>query len=122
MPLIVILEDEETLVSVLREVFRPLGIDVVGYENKADFLRHPEHASPDLIITDVAAPEMDGLEFLRFRAEIPGLARVPVIVVSGRTEPPTIAAAMAAGAEAFIGKPFETEVLVKTVRRLLRAR
>lgn len=71
----------------------------------------------DTIITDVRMPSMSGLEFLaRVKAAQP---ETPVVLISGHGDRALVSKALEAGASDFIGKPFEREVLIRTMRQTL---
>ena len=74
---------------------------------------------PDLVLLDVMLPGASGLEVLQTLRRDRGLRDVPVIVVSAWQSPDDQAAAATAGADDFLGKPFELEDLTEAVSRLL---
>ena len=122
MPLIAHLEDSEPFAEVLRLVLAEQEIMVAWYPNKADFLRHPEHPIPELIITDIHSPEMGGIEFLYWKSLIERLANVPVVVCSGCPDDETRREAMNFGAAVWIEKPCEFRRLAAEAMRLLGER
>lgn len=63
-PLIAILDDEEALGSILAAEIQSLGFMVIASENKAEFIEELGRVTPDLIISDLNSPGMDGLTFL----------------------------------------------------------
>lgn len=76
-------------------------------------------ARPDLVLLDVMMPGGSGLDVLREIRADPELVSTPVVVVSAWTDPAESDAALAAGADAFLSKPFLVDELVAVVELLL---
>jgi DNA-binding response OmpR family regulator len=116
---ILIVDDEGDLRTLLGLYFLRRGHSIVVAGDGATGLACVASHAPDLVVTDVMMPVLDGLAFLqRLRAE--GRATLPVIVVSARSD--QRAAATAAGADAFLVKPVSLRELVGTAERLLAER
>jgi len=76
--------------------------------------------SPDVIVLDLNLPGMNGLGFLEWLRSDPEFAPTPVVVISGSHEPAEIIGAYDRGANAYIVKPVDFEVLVDTVTNVYR--
>ncbi len=76
--------------------------------------------SPELILSDVIMPEMDGLAFLRRLRADPATAKFPLIFTTARGKPGEVEEMKALGAAAVIAKPFDPATLAETVRRHLQ--
>lgn len=76
-------------------------------------------ASPDLIITDVMMPGMDGLELVRWLKQHPQLGRIPVVMLTAKTRPADMIEGINAGARSYLTKPFKPDELVARVKKLL---
>ena len=74
---------------------------------------------PDLILLDVMMPGVDGWQMLSRVRERHGLASIPVVMFSGKVDSEQAAAAEEAGAQAFIGKPFDPQQLIASTKQLL---
>lgn len=116
-PRILVVDDEPQLTRVLRTGLKSRGYDVraaadglAGFETFTDW-------HPDLVITDLAMPVMDGLELCRRVREI---SPVPIIVLSAKGEEKTKVEALDLGADDFITKPFGIDELLARVRASLR--
>ncbi len=77
---------------------------------------------PDLIITDVMMPRMDGMELLRRCRSTETLAHVPFIVLTAKAGDESLLAALRSGADDYVTKPFRVEELTARVERLLQLR
>lgn len=114
---ILVVDDEPQLTRVLRTGLKSRGYDVrtaadglSGFETFTDW-------HPDLVITDLAMPAMDGLELCRRVREI---SPVPIIVLSAKGEEKTKVEALDSGADDYITKPFGIDELIARVRASLR--
>lgn len=116
-PRILIVDDEPQLIRVLRT-----GLNSHGYEIRAaaDGLAGFEMFNdwhPDLVITDLAMPNVDGLELCR---RVRAVSQVPIIVLSAKGEEKTKVEALDIGADDFVTKPFGIDELLARVRASLR--
>jgi len=78
--------------------------------------------SPDLIISDIMMPEMDGIEFCKTIKSDITTSHIPVILLTAKTDTPTKYEGIEMGADDFIQKPFEMEYLVLRIKNLLKSR
>jgi two-component system KDP operon response regulator KdpE len=116
-PRILIVDDEPQIARVLRA-----GLKAHGYETRAaaDGIAGIEAIgdwNPDLVITDLAMPNMGGLELCR---KLRVFSQTPIIVLSVRGEERTKVEALDAGADDYVTKPFGIDELLARVRALLR--
>jgi CheY-like chemotaxis protein len=118
-PSILVVDDDPTFCSIMSEVLKLYRAEVHVAMSAAEALQFLRTMTPDLILTDVMMPEVDGLTLVRrIRAE--GLfARVPVIVVSAGVSTREQAAALQAGADSFLAKPFSLRELQAAVETIL---
>ena len=93
----------------------------MGASNALEALAVAQHAPPDLILLDVMIPPMDGLTFLMRLREDAVAREIPVIVVSGLSDPQTIARARELGVKEHLVKTqFSQEELMEVIKRNLR--
>lgn len=78
--------------------------------------------APDVILTDVWMPRLDGVAMVGRLKEIAGLRRVPVIFLTGQTSVESVVAGIAAGARAYLPKPVELDTLDCKLRSALISR
>src|SRR5829696_2730086 len=116
-PRILVVDDEPQLTRVLRTGLKSRGYDVrtaadglAGFEIFTDW-------HPDLVITDLAMPNVDGLELCR---RLRAISQVPIIVLSAKGEEKTKVEALDIGADDFVTKPFGIDELLARVRASLR--
>jgi CheY-like chemotaxis protein len=113
---ILVIDDDEGVREAMVSILEVMGYRVASATNgkeALDYLR--DAAAPDLIISDLAMPVMDGRQFRREQVKEPRLAKIPVIVVSALSDQTDIDAN-----EIFI-KPVEVEILLAAVNRYCRA-
>ena len=114
---ILIVDDESQIARVLRTSLSSHGYDIRVANDGETALEIMKDWSPDLVVTDLAMPNMDGLELCRrLRAK----TQIPIIVLSVRGEERTKVQALDAGADDYVTKPFGIEELLARVRAHLR--
>ena len=108
--LVAIVDDDKAFGAYLKTFLSLRGYDARTYGRGDEFLASIRNAEqPDVVLLDVMMPGMDGVETLKsLRASLPDL---PVIMLSGNSETPTVVKAMQAGATDFIEKPDSPEAL-----------
>lgn len=114
---ILVVDDEAQLTRVLRTGLSSRGYDVRTAADGLSGLETFNEWQPDLVITDLAMPRMDGLEFCR---ELRSFSQIPIIVLSAKGEEKTKIAALDLGADDFVTKPFGIDELSARVRAALR--
>lgn len=114
---VLVVDDEPQITRVLRHSLTAHRYDVRTAADGLSALDTFRDWHPDLIITDLQMPEMDGIEFCR---EIRKLSTLPIIVLSVRGEERTKVEALDAGADDYVTKPFGIDELLARVRAALR--
>lgn len=113
---ILIVDDDASVRASLTRVLQAAGHEVSGAANGREAIRLSASTQPDVVVTDINMPEMDGIELLLALHEVrPGL---PVIAISGggRLEPELLLdSADLLGAVTSLAKPFEPEQLIAAV-------
>ncbi|HEY8679955.1 MAG TPA: response regulator [Candidatus Dormibacteraeota bacterium] len=116
---ILIAEDDPLNRVLLATFLEEAGYRVGVAANGMQALKLIRDGMPDLVITDVNMPEMNGLELCRRLRSHHKLARIPIIMLSGLTEPPEILAGYAEGADDYVGKPIDFAVLGAKIEALM---
>jgi two-component system, OmpR family, KDP operon response regulator KdpE len=114
---ILIVEDEPALLRALRINLRARGYDVATAPTGLEALAEAERQPPDAVLLDLGLPDLDGTEVIR---RLRTWSTVPVIVLSGRAGPGDKIAALDAGADDYVTKPFSMEELLARLRAALR--
>ncbi len=115
-PNVLVIEDDADLCRALAASFGAAGFGIhVAYTAVAG-LAEAREREPDVILLDITLPDLDGLSLLARLQGAPRTAAIPVVVISGRADAATRAAARAAGARAFVAKPFDMDALLATLR------
>mgnify|MGYP001136856091 CR=1 FL=1 len=117
---ILIVDDSQTLRTMLSDLLKSNGIIVSEATNGKEAQQQIESGErPDLVITDLVMPEMNGYELCRWIKA--NTQRIPVLVCSTKSEEFDRYWGMKQGADAYITKPFHPPELLKTVKQLLRS-
>jgi two-component system, OmpR family, KDP operon response regulator KdpE len=114
---VLVVDDEPQITRVLRHSLSAHRYDVRTAADGISALDTFRDWHPDLIITDLQMPEMDGIEFCR---EIRKVSTLPIIILSVKGEEKTKVQALDAGADDYVMKPFGIDELLARVRAALR--
>jgi two-component system, OmpR family, KDP operon response regulator KdpE len=114
---ILVVDDESQITRVLRTSLTSQGYDIRAANDGETALEIMKDWTPDLVITDLSMPNMDGLELCR---RLRPATKIPIIVLSVRGEEKTKVQALDAGADDYVTKPFGIEELLARVRANLR--
>lgn len=110
-PRVLIVDDIEANRFILRDVILDMGNYPILAENGAQALKIVQHIKPQLIILDIAMPDMDGFEVCKKLKENPLTVDIPIIFISAYDEPEDIVKGFEIGCEDYIVKPFIPEVV-----------
>jgi two-component system, OmpR family, KDP operon response regulator KdpE len=114
---ILLVDDEAQITRVLKTALSTQGYSLRIAANGVDGMQAVHEWRPDLVITDVSMPEMNGVELCR---EIRAVSQVPIIVLSVRNQDQVKVEALDAGADDYVTKPFSIQELQARVRSQLR--
>jgi two-component system KDP operon response regulator KdpE len=114
---VLVIEDDSEIRAVLRAGLEVEGYRVIEAATGARGLTELQSHRPDLAIVDLGLPDCDGVEVIR---KARGWSPVPIVVLSARTQEEQIVAALEAGADDYITKPFGMRELVARLRVALR--
>ncbi|HML23484.1 MAG TPA: response regulator transcription factor, partial [Aggregatilinea sp.] len=114
---VLMIDDDQTLVQMVKSTLEQAGLSVMTAADGQEGLRKMYQGRPDLIILDINMPTMDGWTVC---ARIREVSNIPIIMLTARNEPEEIVRGLDLGADDYILKPFETNVLMARVRANLR--
>jgi two-component system, OmpR family, KDP operon response regulator KdpE len=115
---ILIADDDEQLQRALRITLTARGYDVVTAHDGAEAIDVAANAHPDLILLDLGMPRVEGIDVIR---AIRAWSKVPILVLSGRTDSTEKVDALDAGADDYVTKPFAMDELLARIRARARA-
>ncbi len=116
---ILVVDDDKNLVKVLKVALSKAGYRVfIAYDGE-QALKRIERVTPDLVILDVMMPGMDGIEVARYLLTFGGSRRIPIIFLSVKSNQEEVRRGYRAGADWYLGKPFNKEELLTAVGALL---
>jgi len=116
---ILIVEDQEDLRGVLRDLLSGSGYLIVEAADGQDGVNKAKSERPDLILMDIQLPVVDGYEATRQIKVDPSLARTPIIAVSSFAMKGDEEKARAAGCDHYVTKPYSPLQLLRTIRSVL---
>ncbi|MFA7429027.1 MAG: phosphate regulon transcriptional regulator PhoB [Rhodospirillaceae bacterium] len=119
-PLVMIVEDEAALVTLLRYNLEKDGYRVCSASDGEDALVVIDEMNPDLILLDWMLPVMSGIEVCRQLRRKPKTKDVPIIMITARSEETDKVRGLNTGADDYMSKPFSMPELLARVRALMR--
>ena len=112
---VLLVDDELDYRLLVRTVLMRRGCDVILAENGQEALDNVRGLTPDLVITDIYMPVMDGIKMIRALREMQGFEKVPILFLSGYDDQHTIDAVKDPRYEAFLMKGSPLEELVRWI-------
>jgi CheY-like chemotaxis protein len=116
-----IIEDDAFLVANLSELLQFEGFEVQAVTDGCEAPQMARLFQPDIILSDIRLPGMDGFAILDAVRRDPQTAQTPFVFISGRSESAQMHAALSQGADAYLIKPFPVEDLLAVVSQLVPA-
>jgi|YelNatPaOPRAMG01_1025707.scaffolds.fasta_scaffold00024_23 DNA-binding response OmpR family regulator len=117
---ILIIEDEEAIRFILEKRLSDAGYFVISAEDGIEGLNKLRKENPDLIVLDLMLPGLDGYQICSLIKRDRRYAHIPVLILTARIQQKDYEMAMAVGADAFLTKPFESQVLLNKIAELLK--
>ncbi len=120
-PLLLIVEDEPDIRKYIRSCFPSSFYSIIEAKNGAEGLNLVETEGPDIIISDVMMPVMDGLELTRKVKSDLRYCHIPIVLLTAKSSLEHLLEGLEEGADSYIAKPFNKEHLQVRVKKLLEA-
>ena len=114
-----VVDDSLTMRKVLSRLLEREGYRVETATHGIDALQRLQEVSPNVILTDIEMPNMDGFELVRQLKSDDATAKTPIIMISSRTAEKHQALAKTLGVNVFMGKPIQDEALIANITFLL---
>jgi CheY-like chemotaxis protein len=118
---IVIIDDDPDVNVVLSRRLKKLGYHAEAYEEPSEAIKQIRSKKPDLVISDINMPGLNGFEVCNLIREDPKTQHIPIIMITGIDEARKQAAAMGGNDIYYLSKPVESEDLLKVIRIALSA-
>jgi DNA-binding response OmpR family regulator len=119
MPRILAVDDEPNIVRLIQVNLERHGYQVETANNGAQALAKIRENRPDLLVSDVMMPEMDGFELLSTIRRDPSLSDLPVIMLTAKAQDANVMEGYSRGADMYLTKPFNPAELLQFVKRIL---
>ncbi|PID58912.1 hypothetical protein CSB45_02620 [candidate division KSB3 bacterium] len=116
---VLIAEDDGSNRSMLHNFLAPLGFEIVLAHDGREELEKARALQPDLILTDIVMPEINGFETVRHIRQLPELQDVPIVAISANVFERDKQKILAAGCDAFVAKPIEARQLLDVLEKCL---
>jgi len=118
-PKILVVEDEDEVRAMITRILGTFGDVTAARDGKEAMGLLLGTLSPDLIVTDLMMPRMDGLSLAKEIKKHPQLARLPVVMLTARSRPGDMIEGINAGARSYVTKPFKADDLIAKVKKAL---
>ncbi len=116
---VLVVDDHEDNRRILRDLLASAGYEVIEATTGDDGVAMAKARTPDLILMDIQLPGIDGYEATRRIKADDALRRIPLIVVTSYALSGDDAKALAAGADAYVAKPFSPRAMLAKIREYL---
>ncbi len=116
-PLILVVEDDPAIRNLMSTTLKAHDYRYITAENGAAALMQASSSQPDIVLLDLGLPDLDGVEIIQ---NIRSWSQMPIIVISARSEDTDKIAALDAGADDYLTKPFSVEELLARLRATQR--
>ncbi len=117
---ILIIDDEASIRSIVRDTLETEGYNVIEGENSEEAIRKARKLKPDLLILDLGIPTIGGLEVCRILRKDDETAGVPIIILTVRSREVDKVIGLEMGADDYITKPFHRRELIARVKAVIR--
>ncbi|MFY0697625.1 MAG: response regulator transcription factor [Balneola sp.] len=117
---ILVVDDEKDLLDLIEYNLRKEGFDVLKAENGEEGIAMAKEHSPDLVLLDIMMPKMDGLQAVEEMRKDNELKKIPIILLTARSDEKTEVEGLNKGSDDYITKPISTTKLISRIKAVLR--
>jgi len=117
---ILVVDDDPTTRKLIGLFLKAKGYQVAYAENGLDGIEKIGMENPNLIITDLNMPYMDGIEFVKSVRADPARAEIPILMVTTEADPEERERAMSVGVNGYLVKPVTAEMVTQNIRHILK--
>ncbi len=118
---ILLVDDEPLTLQMLTDIFRASGFEILTAQDGAEGLARARAERPDLLILDIMMPKLDGFKVARLLKSDRNYRHIPIIILTAKAGAADSELSRQAGADRYLLKPIDPEVLLEQVKRLLEA-
>ena len=116
---LLVVDDEPNLLRAVAAMLRAEGYEVTTARSGRDALMHVAKSVPDLVVSDIRMPGMDGYQLARSLRDSPRTSLVPIVFLTAKGETEDRVEGFRTGVDAYLTKPFEPEELLAVIRSIL---
>ncbi len=117
---VLVVEDDKDILQLVKLYLDNEGFRTVTAANGVEALKQVKSEHPDLVVLDLMLPEIDGLEVCKKLRVAPQTAKVPIIMLTAKSEESDTVVGLELGADDYVGKPFSPRALVARIKALFR--
>lgn len=121
LPIILIVEDESDMLEYIYEIISP-SFNVITATNGAEGLQKALEVIPDLVVSDVMMPEMNGIELCKNLKSDKGTSHIPIILLTALSDMAHHVEGIREGADVYLPKPFNSQLLLVHIHNLINSR
>ena len=119
MTTVMLVDDSPTILMSMSSILTKSGFTVATAKDGQDAMAQVATVKPNLIISDLNMPRMDGMTFIKEVRKLPGMRFTPILLLTTESEPAKRQEAKAAGATGWLVKPIGAENLLKVIREVI---
>jgi len=116
---VMLVDDSPTILMSMSSILTKSGFTVATAKDGQDAMAQVASVKPNLIISDLNMPRMDGMTFIKEVRKLPGMRFTPILLLTTESEPAKRQEAKAAGATGWLVKPIGAENLLKVIREVI---
>ncbi len=116
---ILVVDDEARVLAVIQKRLESAGYEVITAMDGTEGLKKAREENPDLIILDLILPKLNGYQVCAILKRDSYYKKIPILMLTARSQERDIEEGMRVGADAYMTKPFKNEVLLEQVKQLL---